>query len=142
MRRAQRRRRSLRDGSGAAGRAFSADGCIRRAASGRQRQARQLRPRQPKSDRISADEAEVAVLAADVHSRLSEYSRLRRRRDRLRRFRRGAIGAAVVLCAWQVMAVAYNLEQILPPPLTVAKTIINALTLQYAHPWTYGPNIY
>jgi ABC-type nitrate/sulfonate/bicarbonate transport system permease component len=94
------------------------------------------------TDRISADDSEAAALAADVGSKLSEYSRLRRRRERLRRFRRGAIGLAVVLCMWQFMAVAYNLEQILPPPLAVGKTIVNALMLHYAHPWTYGPNIY
>jgi ABC-type nitrate/sulfonate/bicarbonate transport system permease component len=94
------------------------------------------------TDQVSADDAEAAVLAGEVGTKLSEYSRLRRRRERLRRFRRGAIGLAAVLCAWQFMAVVYNLEQILPPPLVVGKTIVNSLTLHYAHPWTYGPNIY
>ena len=34
-------------------------------------------------------------------------------------------------CIWQVMAVAYNLQQILPPPLAVARTIFDTLTLNY-----------
>jgi NitT/TauT family transport system permease protein len=80
--------------------------------------------------------------AAEAGTDLSEYSRLRRRRERRRRFRRGAIGVAVVICAWQFMAVAYNLQQILPTPLVVAKTIFNALTMHYEHRWLYGPNIY
>jgi NitT/TauT family transport system permease protein len=90
----------------------------------------------------AAESANEEVLAADVAPKLSEYSRLRRRRERWRRFRRGATGLAIVICAWQFMAVAYNLEQILPPPLVVAKTVFNALTLHYARPWMYGPNIY
>jgi len=86
-------------------------------------------------------EAEV-LAAAEVGSKLSEYGRLRRQRERRRRFRRGAIGLAVVLCAWQFMAVAYNLQQILPTPLVVAKTVFNALTMHYEQRWLYGPNIY
>ena len=95
------------------------------------------------SNRISAEEAVDEMPAdADVGSNLSEYSRLRRQRDRWRRIRRGTIGVAAVICAWQFMAVAYDLEQILPPPLVVVKTIFHALTLHYAQPWLYGPNIY
>lgn len=82
---------------------------------------------------------ESALVAGE---RLSVYGRLRRRRDRRRRLIRGAIGIGVVLVLWQVMAVAYNLQQILPPPLTVARTIINTLTLHYQQRWLYGPNIY
>ena len=40
------------------------------------------------------------------------------------------------------MAVAYDLEQILPPPLSVARTVIHTLTLNYDQRWLYGPNIY
>jgi len=47
-----------------------------------------------------------------------------------------------VLVLWHVMAVAYDLQQILPPPLSVARTVINTLTLNYEHRWLYGPNIY
>ena len=64
------------------------------------------------------------------------------KRDRRRRIIRGAIGIGAVLVIWQVMAVAYNLQQILPPPLAVARTIFDTLTLNYEQRWLYGPNIY
>jgi NitT/TauT family transport system permease protein len=73
--------------------------------------------------------------------KLSAYGLARRRRDRNRRILRGAIGVATLLLIWQVMAVAYDLQQILPPPIAVAQTIWNTLTLN-AEPWLYGPNIY
>ena len=63
----------------------------------------------------------------------------RRRRDRVRKIIRGAIGIATVLVFWHVMAVAYDLQQILPPPLSVGRTIVNTLTLNYEHRWLYGP---
>jgi ABC-type nitrate/sulfonate/bicarbonate transport system permease component len=77
-----------------------------------------------------------------AEEKLSAYGRTKRRRERLRKVLRGAIGVAVVLVLWQVMAVAYNLQQILPPPLSVARNIFNTLTLNYEQRWLYGPNIY
>src|SRR6201999_1365435 len=77
----------------------------------------------------------------NVGEKLSAYARARRSRDRRRRIFRGAIGIGVVLLLWQIMAVAYNLQQILPPPLVVARAIVATLTLNYQH-WLYGPNIY
>src|SRR5215813_8191357 len=74
--------------------------------------------------------------------KLSAYGRAKRRRERLRKLVRGAIGVACVLVIWQVMAVAYNLQQILPTPLSVARTIFHTLTLNYEQRWLYGPNIY
>jgi NitT/TauT family transport system permease protein len=79
--------------------------------------------------------------APSVGEKLSAYARARRARDRRRRILRGTIGIAAVILLWQIMAVAYNLQQILPPPLVVARTIIDTLTLNYQH-WLYGPNIY
>jgi ABC-type nitrate/sulfonate/bicarbonate transport system permease component len=79
--------------------------------------------------------------APGVGEKLSAYARARRRRDRRRRILRGAIGIGALLLLWQIMAVAYNLQQILPPPLVVARTIFDTLTLNYQH-WLYGPNIY
>src|SRR5262249_59665914 len=79
---------------------------------------------------------------AGAEEKHSAYGRAKRRRERLRKIMRGAIGVAVVLVLWQVMAVAYNLQQILPPPLSVARNIFNTLTLNYEQRWLYGPNIY
>jgi ABC-type nitrate/sulfonate/bicarbonate transport system permease component len=73
---------------------------------------------------------------------LSAYALVRRQRDRRRRIVRGAIGIGGVLILWQIMAVTYDLQQILPPPLTVARTIFYTLTLNYQQRWLYGPNIY
>jgi NitT/TauT family transport system permease protein len=81
-------------------------------------------------------------LQVGTEQKLSAYGRARRRRDRTRKIIRGTIGIAFVLVFWHVMAVAYDLQQILPPPLSVARTVINTLTLNYEHRWLYGPNIY
>src|SRR5471030_2780481 len=92
----------------------------------------------PPTDPIDVDEPS----AAGEREKLSAYGRARHRRERRRRIIRGSIGVLAVLVIWQVMAVAYNLQQILPPPLAVGRTIFNTLTLNYDHRWMYGPNIY
>jgi len=78
----------------------------------------------------------------DSEQKLSAYGRARRRRDRIRKVIRGTIGIAAVLVLWHVMAVGYDLQQILPTPLSVARNVINTLTLNYDQRWLYGPNIY
>jgi NitT/TauT family transport system permease protein len=92
------------------------------------------------STSVSADASELT--GVDAGERLSAYGRARRKREQRRKIIRGAIGILVVLIVWQVMAVAYDLQQILPPPLAVARTIFSTLTLNYEHPWLYGENIY
>jgi NitT/TauT family transport system permease protein len=90
----------------------------------------------------SSEEAVIPeVAAAGVSEMLSAYGLARRRRERHRRIVRGAIGIAVLLAVWQVMSVAYDLQLILPPPLAVARTIVDTLTLSTER-WLYGPNIY
>jgi ABC-type nitrate/sulfonate/bicarbonate transport system permease component len=89
----------------------------------------------------STDDTALAA-EPEVGEKLNAYGLARRRRERRRKIVRGAIGIAAVLVLWQVMAVTYDLQLILPPPLTVARTIINTLTLHYDGPWLYGPNIY
>ena len=79
---------------------------------------------------------------AGTEQKLSAYGRARRRRERIRKLVRGAIGIATVLVLWHVMAVVYDLQQILPPPLSVARTVVDTLTLNYQQRWLYGPNIY
>jgi ABC-type nitrate/sulfonate/bicarbonate transport system permease component len=86
--------------------------------------------------------AEPDTAESGVGEKLTAYGRARRKRERRRKIVRGTIGVAVLLVAWQLMSVAYNLQQILPPPLTVARTIYSTLTLNYGQPWLYGPNIY
>src|SRR5262245_2715643 len=82
------------------------------------------------------------ALTLGTEQRLSAYGQARRRWERARKIVRGAIGIITVLVVWHVMAVAYDLEQILPPPLSVARTVINTLTLNHEQRWLYGPNIY
>jgi len=94
--------------------------------------------RMPPLDAAAAPE----VAEPGVEQKLTAYGRARRRRERVRKVIRGAIGVATVLVVWQIMSVAYNLQQILPPPLAVARTIVNTLTLNYENRWLYGPNIY
>lgn len=91
---------------------------------------------------ITSATENVELTALGEGEKLTAYGRARRRRDRRRRIIRGSIGVLAVLVIWQVMAVAYNIQQILPPPLAVGRTIINTLTLNYDHRWLYGPNIY
>jgi ABC-type nitrate/sulfonate/bicarbonate transport system permease component len=94
--------------------------------------------RTPESDETAA----TGELKIGAEHKLSAYGRARRRRERVRKITRGAIGIAAVLLLWHVMAVAYDLQQILPPPLAVVRTVINTLTLNYDQRWLYGPNIY
>jgi NitT/TauT family transport system permease protein len=98
--------------------------------------------RTPSSDATKSDPASVADLQVGAEQKLSAYGRARRRRERMRKIIRGAIGIAVVLVAWHVMSVAYDLQLILPTPLSVLRTVINTLTLNYDQRWLYGPNIY
>jgi NitT/TauT family transport system permease protein len=88
----------------------------------------------------TTDVPEVGGL--DAGEKLSAYGRARRQRERRRKIFRGTIGILSLLIVWQIMSVAYDLQQILPPPLAVAHTIFSTLTLNYEHPWLYGPNIY
>jgi ABC-type nitrate/sulfonate/bicarbonate transport system permease component len=98
--------------------------------------------RTPLSDEtIAAEAAEPGFADRGAGAKLNAYGLARRRRDRRRKILRGTIGIAGLLALWQVMAVAYDLQQILPPPLAVAKTIFNTLTLNTDR-WLYGPNIY
>jgi ABC-type nitrate/sulfonate/bicarbonate transport system permease component len=90
----------------------------------------------------SPEVAERSIEDVGTEEKLTAFGRARRRRERLRKIFRGAVGVAVVLIAWQVMATAYDLELILPPPLSVARNIFNTLTLNYEQRWLYGPNIY
>jgi ABC-type nitrate/sulfonate/bicarbonate transport system permease component len=85
---------------------------------------------------------EVAEAPLGAEEKLTEYGRARRQRERLRKTFRGACGVLALLVLWQVMSMAYNLQLILPPPLTVARTVFNTLTLNYDQRWLYGPNIY
>jgi ABC-type nitrate/sulfonate/bicarbonate transport system permease component len=91
----------------------------------------------------SLDEpAAVEAAAPSAGEKLNAYGLARRQRERRRRIVRGAVGIAVLLAIWQAMSVAYDLQLILPPPLAVARTIFNTLTMNYEQPWLYGPNIY
>jgi ABC-type nitrate/sulfonate/bicarbonate transport system permease component len=93
--------------------------------------------------RVEFEQATDAAEAdAGTREKLSAFAIKRRRRERLRKIARGAAGIAGLLALWQIMSVAYDLQQILPPPLAVARTIINTLTLHYDQRWLYGPNIY
>jgi ABC-type nitrate/sulfonate/bicarbonate transport system permease component len=90
----------------------------------------------------SPDELAIpAASAAGAGEKLNAYGLARRRRERRRRILRGAVGIAVLLAIWQAMSVAYDLQLILPPPLAVARTILDTLTLNTGR-WLYGPNIY
>ncbi len=81
----------------------------------------------PRATRTAADFA--------VHGRRS------RRRATARRMTRAAVGFVVVLALWYVMSVAYNLQLILPTPLTVVERVFGMLTLDKTR-WLYGPNVY
>jgi ABC-type nitrate/sulfonate/bicarbonate transport system permease component len=85
--------------------------------------------------------ASSAASAAGVGEKLNAYGLARRQRERRGRILRGAVGIAVLLAIWQAMSVAYDLQLILPPPLAVARTIVDTLTLNTDR-WLYGANIY
>ena len=93
--------------------------------------------RTPPPDATAVPEAAVA----GIGEKLTAYGLARRRRERRRRMVRGAVGILALLVIWQAMSVAYDLQLILPPPLAVARTIVDTLTLSTDR-WLYGPNIY
>src|SRR5438105_944125 len=98
--------------------------------------------RTPRFDAARSAAASAGDLPVGAEQKLSAYGRARRRRERARKIIRGAIGIGFVLVAWHVMSVAYDLELVLPTPLSVARNVINTLTLNYDQRWLYGPNIY
>jgi len=98
--------------------------------------------RTPRSDATRPEAAAAEDLQAGTEQKLSAYGRARRRRERTRKIIRGAIGIVVVLALWHVMSVAYDLQLILPTPVSVLRNVINTLTLNYDQRWLYGPNIY
>lgn len=85
---------------------------------------------------------QAASTSDSLLSRLDKISRTRRRRERLGRIARGLFGICSVLVLWQVMSVIYNLQQLLPTPVTVLQNIYATLTMTSTTRWLYGPNIY
>jgi ABC-type nitrate/sulfonate/bicarbonate transport system permease component len=81
------------------------------------------------------------MAAAGAGEKLNAYGLARARRERRRKIVRGTIGIAALLGVWQAMSSAYDLQLILPPPLAVARTTFDTLTLNTDR-WLYGPNIY
>src|SRR5262245_6428559 len=73
--------------------------------------------------------------------RLRGYGRAKRRRERRRQVIRGAVVVAVVVVVWQLMAVAYNLQQVLAARLSAARSLFNPLALNYEQGWLYGLNV-
>lgn len=53
---------------------------------------------------------------------------------------RGVAGVVIALALWELISRAYDLEVILPTPITVLTNTINTLTLHGI--WTYGANVY
>ena len=81
----------------------------------------------------------VTALGAD---QLADYSRKRRNSERRRRMIRATIGIIGLLVFWQAVSSLYNLDVILPGPITVFSDVIRTLTLSDSDQWLYGPNIY
>ena len=81
----------------------------------------------------------VTALGAD---QLADYSRKRRNSERRRRMIRATIGIIGLLVFWQAVSSLYNLDVILPGPITVFSDVIRTLTLADSDQWLYGPNIY
>jgi ABC-type nitrate/sulfonate/bicarbonate transport system permease component len=98
--------------------------------------------RTPGSDATKSEAASSDELQAGTEHKLSAYGRARRRKERTRKIIRGAVGIAFVLVLWHIMSIAYDLQLILPTPLSVARNVFNTLTLNYDQRWLYGPNIY
>ena len=73
---------------------------------------------------------------------LADYGRKRRSNERRRRMIRATIGIIGLLVFWQAVSSFYNLDVILPGPITVFSAVIRTLTLSDPDQWLYGPNIY
>src|SRR4051812_19277160 len=71
----------------------------------------------------------------------SEYARAKQRRLRRRRILRGGLGIFLILLGWELMSRWFDIELILPRPLSVLSNVVTTLLVQNK-PWLYGPNIY
>ena len=71
----------------------------------------------------------------------SDYARAKQRRLRLRRIVRGSIGIFAILLVWELMSRWFDIELILPRPLSVLANVVTTLLVENK-PWLYGPNIY
>lgn len=86
--------------------------------------------------------AESGAPAKDADESLYQvYVRNQRRKRRIRRFASGLIGFLVLCLVWQLAAIHYDIQLILPTPVTVVKTFFEILLLR-EQPWPYGDNIY
>jgi ABC-type nitrate/sulfonate/bicarbonate transport system permease component len=93
-------------------------------------------------ERVAAAAAEnVVAPCSHTQPDFARHVMQRNRRTRLRRLVRGMAGILSILLAWQIMSRIFDLDLLLPPPLTVLRNVIVTLTVSNSH-WLYGPNIY
>jgi ABC-type nitrate/sulfonate/bicarbonate transport system permease component len=91
---------------------------------------------------MSVSQETGAMIAEDTtRGDFTRHVRLADRRLRVRRLLRGGAGVLVILIAWQLMSQWFDLELLLPPPLTVLRDLVVTLSVSDPH-WLYGPNIY
>ena len=109
---------------------------------------RRVRPGLPATEIMDTIERVAVAVAENVVAPYShtqpDFARhvmQRNRRTRLRRLVRGMAGILLILLAWQIMSRIFDLDLLLPPPLTVLRNVVVTLTVSNSH-WLYGPNIY
>jgi NitT/TauT family transport system permease protein len=71
----------------------------------------------------------------------AHHARIQRLRRASRGIVRGAFGLLTMLAVWELASRIYNIEVVLPTPITVFANVVKTLSLQQ-QPWLYGPNIY
>jgi ABC-type nitrate/sulfonate/bicarbonate transport system permease component len=96
----------------------------------------------PRQDRLPGSQpVDVIAETGGPIDSFRLYARGKRRQLARRRAFRGVVGVLVLLLLWQGMSWAFNLELILPRPLSVMTDLVKTLLI-LVKPWLYGPNVY
>jgi NitT/TauT family transport system permease protein len=71
----------------------------------------------------------------------AQFARGQRLRRANRAMVRGVFGLLIMLVLWELASKIYDIEVVLPTPITVFANVLKTLSLRQ-QPWLYGPNIY
>lgn len=94
-----------------------------------------------KAVKPSRTKTDATALRLAEKSDYAQFARVRRLRRVGTEVFRGVVGVLAMLVLWELASRVYNLEVLLPTPITVFKNVVKTLSLSQ-QPWLYGPNIY
>jgi NitT/TauT family transport system permease protein len=91
--------------------------------------------------KTSPTNRDAGILRPADMGRHTHHARAQRLRMASRGMLSGVFGLLAMLALWELASRAYNIEIVLPTPITVFENVVQTLSL-HQQPWLYGPNIY